>query len=37
MYRVKTTNRFNKDLKKCKKRGCDINLLMNTGTHSDLF
>ncbi len=27
MYQVNTTNRFNKDLKKCKKRGYDINLL----------
>lgn len=27
MYRVKPTNKFQKDLKKVQKRGCDISLL----------
>ncbi len=27
MYSINTTNRFEKDLKKCKKRGYDISLL----------
>lgn len=27
MYSIQTTNRFNKDIKKCKKRGYDLNAL----------
>lgn len=27
MYQIKTTNRFNKDLKRCRKRGYDMELL----------
>lgn len=27
MYEIKTTNRFNKDLKRCKKRGYELQLL----------
>ena len=44
MYSVDTTKRFDKDLKRCLKRGLDmqqlydaIALLRTTGTHSDLF
>ncbi len=27
MYQLKTTNRFNRDLRRCKKRGYDLQLL----------
>ena len=33
MYSINYTNRFSKDLKRCKKRGLNIKLI----THSDLF
>ena len=29
MYSINYTNRFNKDLKRCKKRGVDIQLIQN--------
>ena len=29
MYSINYTNRFNKDLKRCKKRGLDIQLIQN--------
>lgn len=32
MYSINYTNRFNKDLKRCKKRGLDIQLIQNAVT-----
>ena len=43
-YTVYTFNRFNKDLKRCQKRGLNmrliheaIHILEETGTHSDIL
>lgn len=40
MYSIDTTKRFDKDLKRCVKRGLNLQLtllFLRTGTHSDLF
>ena len=40
MYNIKFTGEFKRDMRLCKKRGYDkelILVMLNTGTHSDLF
>ena len=39
-YKVIPSKRFQKDMKRCQKRGYDMELtllFLQTGTHSDLF
>ena len=39
-YKIIPSKRFEKDMKRCQKRGYDMQLILvmlNTGTHSDLF
>lgn len=37
IYKVKYSGKFKKNYKLAKKRGMDVKLLVDTGTHVDLF